>query len=882
MKTVKIFLASSNELLAERRQFKIDIATKNALWRNRGVYLDLHIWEDLPARMMAGGSQSGYNKYVRESDLFVLLAYSKVGIYTDEEFETAFGAFKDTQKPFIFTYFKSTDGIATEPNLDVFKQKLKDLKHFYCPFTDSNDLWNQFNKELDRLAEAQFATFKHESNGGGVKNSLIHSSATVGHNLFQGDGNTINIITNPSANPSVGVTSSHPVTVNAPILRGRIVTKAAPNNPLRGVVIEIVGTKDNAHTDENGFFNITCSGKVYGDDISLILYHENYRVMDERVLREIAIRKNPDWVLELQMEAVAQYNADLAKSTNDIIANQQQVAAEQTQVLLTKLAELQAAQQSNANDTQVQALKQQIYQIEAERDNAIGQARDIAAKLLVFDPEHASEDAKRAHALFLDGKLPEAYAALDEAKMQERAKAAQNILQQAISDYMQKGQLAIANGKFDAAERFYTEGSRLDDTNVENLWTLANFLYHQNNTLKAITYYERALSLSKTDELIGTFSNSLGAAYSAVNKMPEAEKYYLQSLGIYTQLAQSNLQRFEPYLAGIAMNLGNYYSDVNKMPEAGKYFLQSLEIRTRLSKSNPQQFEPDLAKIAMNLGNYYSDVNKMPKAETYYLQALDIYMRLSKSNPQQFDLYLATTAMNLGNYYQTVNKMPEAERYYLQSLDIRTRLSESNPQQFEPDLAFILNNYGYFHFVNKQYDKAQDLLSRGLALRQKALLNGQLYYSKECNRVFNNLGKVATAFNEQKAYAKAVDVQTERAKSTDALKAVIENGHTAAAEAYGQLSWCQLLTQDYADAAQSAQRGIALDAAQTWIQTNLAHALLCQHQDAAAKKVYDSLKNASNTEGSSFRTVLMEDFETLAEAGLDAKQLDKARAWVRE
>jgi hypothetical protein len=77
-------------------------------------------------------------------------------MYTGEEFETAFGQFISTQKPFIFAYFKETEGIATDPSLAEFHQKLRDLKHFYSSFNDVHDLWNQFNKELDRLHKEGF------------------------------------------------------------------------------------------------------------------------------------------------------------------------------------------------------------------------------------------------------------------------------------------------------------------------------------------------------------------------------------------------------------------------------------------------------------------------------------------------------------------------------------------------------------------------------------------------------------------------------------------------------------------------------------------------------------------------------------------------------
>lgn len=150
MKKIKIFLASSNELISDRENFEREISRKNQLWINKGVHLKLEIWEDLSARMSSTRSQDEYNIKIKEADLFVLLAYSKVGMYTEEEFETAFGSFQKTKKPFIFTYFKD---IKTEKDdsLEAFKTKLNALGHFYASYSGFDSLWNQFNKELDRV-----------------------------------------------------------------------------------------------------------------------------------------------------------------------------------------------------------------------------------------------------------------------------------------------------------------------------------------------------------------------------------------------------------------------------------------------------------------------------------------------------------------------------------------------------------------------------------------------------------------------------------------------------------------------------------------------------------------------------------------------------------
>src|SRR6185503_6538994 len=99
MEKIKIFLASSNELQPEREQFEIEIYRKCKSWFDKGIFLHLDIWEDMSARLSVDGSQSEYNKFVKGSDLFVFLAYSKLGMYTEQEFEQAFGQFKSAQKP---------------------------------------------------------------------------------------------------------------------------------------------------------------------------------------------------------------------------------------------------------------------------------------------------------------------------------------------------------------------------------------------------------------------------------------------------------------------------------------------------------------------------------------------------------------------------------------------------------------------------------------------------------------------------------------------------------------------------------------------------------------------------------------------------------------
>lgn len=159
MRKVNLFLASSSELKDDREQFEIFIYRKCKAWFDRGIFLHLDIWEDFLDAMSAGGLQSEYNKTLKGCDLFVLLAYNKVGKYTTEEFSHAFGQFAATQKPFIFTYFKTPTTTQNRDDLQslwAFEDKLKELKHYKTPYQTIEGLREHFGNQLDKLAANGF------------------------------------------------------------------------------------------------------------------------------------------------------------------------------------------------------------------------------------------------------------------------------------------------------------------------------------------------------------------------------------------------------------------------------------------------------------------------------------------------------------------------------------------------------------------------------------------------------------------------------------------------------------------------------------------------------------------------------------------------------
>lgn len=160
----KLYLASSSELKEDRQQFEIFINRKNKSWVDKGIFLDLVIWEDFLDAVSKSRLQNEYNQAIMDCDIFVMLFFTKVGKYTEEEFETAFGRFKETNKPFIFTYFKDATISTGDLNDEVlsllqFKQKLSNLGHFFTVYKNIEDLQLKFGQQLDKLADSGFIEF---------------------------------------------------------------------------------------------------------------------------------------------------------------------------------------------------------------------------------------------------------------------------------------------------------------------------------------------------------------------------------------------------------------------------------------------------------------------------------------------------------------------------------------------------------------------------------------------------------------------------------------------------------------------------------------------------------------------------------------------------
>jgi len=158
MKKIEIFLASSSELKKERNEIEIFINRENNKLVDENIYLKLNVWEDFIDSMSQTRLQDEYNKVAMNSDIFLSMFSTKVGMFTEEEFENVHSNFiKNGNPKYIYTFFKNekkgmNDIIPKDfESLTNFQGKLKSLGHYKTDFEDANDLIKQIKLQLDKI-----------------------------------------------------------------------------------------------------------------------------------------------------------------------------------------------------------------------------------------------------------------------------------------------------------------------------------------------------------------------------------------------------------------------------------------------------------------------------------------------------------------------------------------------------------------------------------------------------------------------------------------------------------------------------------------------------------------------------------------------------------
>ena len=154
MKTITIFLASSEELKNDRNSLQALMASLDDIYEPRGIRIKCKRWEDFISYCTEERTQDQYNIVVKGSDICICMFHRKAGKYTREEFEHAMAEYaQNKERPKTYVYVRAlVDGEIDEEELKTFKKELFDkIGHYWCNYDTDDMMKLHFVMQLERL-----------------------------------------------------------------------------------------------------------------------------------------------------------------------------------------------------------------------------------------------------------------------------------------------------------------------------------------------------------------------------------------------------------------------------------------------------------------------------------------------------------------------------------------------------------------------------------------------------------------------------------------------------------------------------------------------------------------------------------------------------------
>ena len=144
MSTIKIFLASSDELKPEREMMASLANSLNTVLEQQGVHVIVVEWENLDASMGIHHKQDDYNEKLRDCEMCLVLYWTKFGMYTKTELDIAYKELQAGNNPRkLYVYFKN--GAEPTEELKEFRDSFPTrYGHFFTPFENFDTLKAHF------------------------------------------------------------------------------------------------------------------------------------------------------------------------------------------------------------------------------------------------------------------------------------------------------------------------------------------------------------------------------------------------------------------------------------------------------------------------------------------------------------------------------------------------------------------------------------------------------------------------------------------------------------------------------------------------------------------------------------------------------------------
>lgn len=578
MKTIKVFLASSDELESERKEFGFLFCHLNRILRPRGIYLELSPWEFLDSSMGLKYKQEEYNEELKTCEMCVVLYWMKFGDYTNEEFSIAYENLKKGLNPKkLYVFFKEPSNACSD--LKLFKESFdKVYGHFYCKFENIDALKLNFLLQFESYQNTELLS--------------IEDSKVKFHDYEVADVSTL-----PFA------------------YRNKEYIQ------LRKELAEVNEAIDNLQT---------CTGEWFIKQLSLKLKERDNlrnRIKEfESSLLDTALviaQSTTKEISERMRSAIIAFEKGEISEAQEYLSSSE----DEANSVLKRLAEVRALYEKESYNIkliiQELILKANIIMADISKplETRLGQTCDVYRKAIHISKASLGDTIEHIYILNKLGLLLKKYAKYDEAYtiFKEQEKITVKILgdkdESLASIYNNIGIICRRHDILvDEAIEYYSKAINLlsdvyggDSPKLSYIYANLGSAFAKKSTAdlaKVIEVYTKAIELcdSYDPHLAATINNNIGFIQRTLYNYDQALIYYKRALEIWQSSGDSNKR----YTASVLNNIGVVYRKLRQHNKAIEYYQRSLDMWTKLYGL----YHPNVASAYFNLGLLYEDLGQ--------------------------------------------------------------------------------------------------------------------------------------------------------------------------------------------------------------------------------------------------------------------------------
>ena len=729
-RVIKIFLASSEELEADRYRFGNLIRKLDNIYEKRGIRIELFEWEDYDAAYNGMRKQDEYNERVRASDMFLALFHKKAGKFTIEEFNIARKAFDEQASPKIYTYIKDLEaGESESRELAEFKRlMLEELGHYWCRYSNFDTMQLHFVLQL-QMVEATTP----------IKVEVKESQVKIGDSTIADLNN-------------VPFTSEN-----------------ATHRELQSRKEQLDREIGNAESGgRRGFFG------------------QRSRMTDEELANLREERESVTEQIERQEKALVDTAMSIARMQGGECSPRMRTAAELFEkgeidkaeaVLKEDDMEADATNAKLKFDTAAQPTAELTRNIERCAGEYMLKARIVVSGIA---DESRYRQAVKLMSTAIDlvsGRLPEETLA---EYLFDYAVLLTDTGQQTKALETWERLSGIYERLYRKAPQKYAYGYACVLNNMAVLYSdKGDFDHCLSKYLKAIDIYDW-LDREEPgiyDDDIARLKNNLGTLYSDRDEYNKALSEFNEAARIrFELLAKDNDPDSRSALADIYCNMATALQFSDHPQEALRYIAQAHAILDELDKEFPRIYEYKLYSILNREGSIYTRLDQLDKAEESLQKSLQLATNLASRMPLAHSADLATAKMEMSGLNYVLGKNEEARKGFCQALDIFRRLQTKEPVYDHP-IATVLQNLGVICRHEEKYEDAEKFLKEALDIRERQHAQVPYSFTADHAKVCRDFGDLLVDMGENdragEMFEKAVTLYTNAAEKSGHLKVSI-------------------------------------------------------------------------------------------------------------